>query len=216
MWLEVFFRGLFVGLIASLPSFGPVGVLSIQRTLSKSQKSGFITGLGATAADTLYATIAFFSVTIIISFVEHHAELVRIIAGVCVLAIGVYILFQNPAVQMRRNRSGKSNMWQDFLSGFLMTIPNLAIIVTFMLLFAASGINKTMGNINGMWILLGVFSGGALWWFILTSGISLFRKKFRPRHLLWLNRIGGALIIVLGIVAIVAPLFNIKIDGFLH
>ena len=47
MLLELI-KGLIVGLFASVP-LGPIGVLCIQRTLSKGRNSGFITGLGSCA-----------------------------------------------------------------------------------------------------------------------------------------------------------------------
>ena len=59
MWLDIFLRGILIGLVVSMFSIGPVGVLCIQRTLSKGQRSGFFSGLGAATADTVYATVAF-------------------------------------------------------------------------------------------------------------------------------------------------------------
>ena len=55
-----FCGGILIGLVVSMFSIGPVGVLCIQRTLSKGQRSGFFSGLGAATADTVYATVAFF------------------------------------------------------------------------------------------------------------------------------------------------------------
>lgn len=216
MWLEVFFRGLLLGIIASVPSVGPVGILSVQRTLSKNQKSGFISGMGAVTADTFYAIVAFFSLSMVISFVEDHIITVQAIGGVCVTIIGLYILFSNPVIQIRRNRSGKTNPWQDFLSVFLITIANPALILYFVALFAAFGLNKEMGQLNGVAILVGVFAGGAVWWIIVTGLVNMLRRRFRPRHLLWVNRIAGSLITVLGLVVLIGTLFNFHIDEILQ
>ena len=57
--MELLLRGVTVGLASSI-TVGPVAVLCIQRTLSKSRKSGFLSGLGVACADTLMAIIAFF------------------------------------------------------------------------------------------------------------------------------------------------------------
>lgn len=216
MLLDVFFRGLLLGFIASIPSVGPVGVLCIQRTLSKNQKSGFISGLGAVAADTIYATVALFSLTMVISFIQNHINTVQVVGGICVMCIGVYIFLSNPVMQIRRNRAGKGNLWQDFLSVFVITIANPILILYFVPMFAAFGLSKEMGLLNAVSILVGVFAGGALWWLLITGLISLLRKKFRPRHLLWVNRIAGALIIILGGFVIVGTLFNFHIDEILQ
>jgi threonine/homoserine/homoserine lactone efflux protein len=53
-------------------------------------------------------------------------------------------------------------------------------------------------------MILGFFSGAVFWWFVLTSSVSVFRSRFRPRHLLWINRIAGGLITSLGLAGIIS------------
>ena len=60
MWFDVYTQGILIGLVASVP-LGPIGLLCIQRTLSKSHRSGFVSGLGAATADSMFATVALFS-----------------------------------------------------------------------------------------------------------------------------------------------------------
>ena len=196
---------------------GPVGVLCIQRTLSKNQKSGFVSGLGAAAADTVYACIAFFSLAFIVDFIERNAMLITTLGGLVVIGLGIKILFSNPVIQIRRNRAGKSNLWQDFLTVFLVTIANPVYVFFFIILFALFGLNTTS---VGMWqsslMIVGVFLGGAAWWFTLSFLVSLFRKRFRPRHLLWINRVAAVIVIILGIGAVLLEFFNIRLDGLIQ
>ena len=63
MWLMAFLGGLMVGCMASMP-LGPTAILCIQRNLSKGMPSGIVTGLGIATSDTLYASIAFFSLSL--------------------------------------------------------------------------------------------------------------------------------------------------------
>ena len=49
-FLDIIVKGMIVGIICSAP-MGPVGVLCVQRTLSKGRWYGFVTGLGAAASD---------------------------------------------------------------------------------------------------------------------------------------------------------------------
>lgn len=216
MLASIILRGFIVGLVASMPP-GPVGVLCIQRTLSKSQKSGFVSGLGAAAADTVYACIAFFSLAFIVGFIERNVLLITTLGGLVVIGLGIRILFSNPVIQIRRNRAGKTNLWQDFLTVFLVTIANPVYVFFFIILFALFGLNTTS---VGMWesslMIAGVFLGGGAWWFVLSFLVSLFRKKFRPRHLLWINRISAILIILLGIGAVLLEFFNVRIDEFIR
>lgn len=216
MWLDIFLRGLLVGLIVSMFSIGPIGVLCIQRTLSKGQRSGFVSGLGATIADTFYATIAFFALSVVQGFIEQNELWIKVVGGICVAAVGVYIFMQNPVVQIRRNRAGKGrNLGRDFISIFLFTIANPAISLIFVGLFAMFGISTDAGYVNGVAMLVGVLVGAAGWWFLFTLLLNIYHKRIRPRHLLWMNRIAGIVIMAFGAVTIISSIFNFHLDAFL-
>jgi arginine exporter protein ArgO len=47
-----------------------------------------------------------------------------------------------------------------------------------------------------------VFLGSALWWLLLSGGVSLFRGRFTPRSLIWVNRLSGAIILAFGVLAL--------------
>lgn len=216
MLLTIFLRGVLIGLMASIP-LGPIGVLCIQRTLSKRQKSGFISGLGAASADVIFASIAFFSLSVVMSFIDNNKILIQVLGGICVVILGVSIFLTNPAVQIRRNRAGKSNLWQDYISVFFITLANPAFILMFVALFATFGVsNDILGVTNGVAMIIGVFFGGSIWWFILTFVVNMLRKKFRPRHLLWINRISGTVIVVLGAATVLLTFVKIPVNGILN
>lgn len=215
MWIEIFIRGILTGLVVSMFSIGPVGALCIQRTLSKGQRSGFLSGLGAATADTTYAVIAFFALSFVQNFLEQNNLWFKLLGGVCIIAIGIYIFLQNPVVQIRRNRAGKSNLWRDFLSVFLLTIANPAVTLIFVGLFGMFGISNDAGDVNGVAMILGVICGTAGWWFLFTVILNIYSKRLRPRHLLWMNRVMGAFIILLGIVTVLSTILNFHIDEVL-
>lgn len=212
MDFAVFLKGIVIGLLASIP-LGPIGVLCIQRTLCKSHKAGFVSGLGAASADTLFATIALFSLTFVLSFIESYMVIIKVLGGILVIIVGMTILLKNPVVQIRKNRAGKgNNLWSDYLSVFFVTLANPAYILVFVALFAALGINREgIPYANGLLMLIGVLCGTSLWWFILTFCISFLRGKFRPRHLFWMNRISGSLIVILGAAAILSIFIHMPV-----
>ncbi len=214
MWFDLFFRGLFLGVAASVP-LGPVGILCIQRTLSKRLKSGFLSGLGAATADLIFASVAFFSLAMITSFIESNQIIITLVGGLCIVIVGVNIFFTNPEVQIRRNRAGKTSYWQDYISVFFVTLANPAFILVYVALFATFGLSNEMGRLNGMAMLTGVFAGCTLWWLLLTSAVNLVRKRFSPRHLLWMNRIAGFVIAALGIAAMGSVLIKYITDELL-
>lgn len=213
MWAQIFFKGILIGFLASIP-LGPVGVVCIQRTLSKSSRSGFVSGLGAASADLIFATIAAFFLSVVLSFIEDYIDYIKVIGGISVIIVGMNIFLKNPVIQIRKNRANKGNLWSDFISVFLLTLANPAFILMFVALFATFGVS-TEGDggahLQGGLLVSGVFAGAALWWLTLTSGISLLRKKFRPRHMLILNRITGALIVMLGAAAILSLFVEVSL-----
>lgn len=68
--LDWIFKGILIGIVASAP-MGPVGVLCIQRTLNKGRWYGFVTGVGATVSDFIYALITGFGMSFIVDIINN-------------------------------------------------------------------------------------------------------------------------------------------------
>ena len=211
---ELFSRGVLVGLSASI-TVGPVAVLCIQRTLSKSRKSGLASGVGVACADSLLATVAFFCYSMLKAWLDQYAVIMRVACGILVVVVGVYIYMQNPVTQIRRNRAGKTDLWQDFMSMFGFTLANILMIVQYIFVFFGMFSIQISEEFSlssvmlGAVLILGFFVGAVLWWFCLTSVISIFRNRFRPRHMLWINHIAGCIIGFLGIYTILTTFYRI-------
>ncbi|MCW3785474.1 LysE family translocator [Plebeiibacterium sediminum] len=203
MTLKYILDGIIIGFSASVP-LGPIGVLCIQRTLNKGRLAGFFSGLGAAFSDTLYAIIAGFSLSFIVSFIEQQLLYIQIFGAAILIFLGAKIFYSNPAKQLRKQKRGKGNLFQDFVSTFLITISNPLAIFLFLAFFASFGVVKKGGDyFNHMLLIIGVMTGASLWWFILTSVVNLFRSKINLRRLWWLNKIAGATIVVLVVIAFV-------------
>ncbi len=208
-----------VGVAASI-TVGPVAVLCIQRTLSKSRRSGLISGLGVASADTLMAVVAYFFYAVLQEPIDKYNVILRIIGGVFVVGVGAYIFFQNPVVQIRKNRAGKSSGWQDFGSIFGLTLANFLMVIPYILAFFAvfkistGGATDTSSVVSGGVVTIGFFVGAAAWWSALACVINLFRSGFRPRHMLTINHIAGLIIGGLGLYTILSTFINlIPING---
>lgn len=200
-----FIDGMMVGFSASVP-LGPIGVLCIQRTLQRGRLAGFVSGLGAAMSDTIYAIIAGFSLSYIISFIEEQAIWINIFGAVILIFLGITIFRSNPAVQLRKQKkkNKKTSLLQDFVSTFLLTISNPLAVFLFIAFFASFNVVQPSSGIVGQMILIsGVFIGAATWWLILTTIVGLFRSAVNLRRLYWINRIAGSTIIILVFVALI-------------
>lgn len=222
--IKILFGGLCVGLASSV-TVGPVAVLCIQRTLSKGHLSGLMSGLGIACADTLMAILAFSVYALLKSYIDEYNTIIQFCGGIFVVIVGVMIFFKNPVPQIRKNRAGRSALWQDFASMFGFTLANFVVIIPYILAFftmfnidlaldapqgadvaqTASQVGRWMNNIL---VLVGFLLGATLWWLALTSTINIFRKGFRPRHMLVINRVAGVVISALGVITLVTVIIG--------
>lgn len=194
-------KGFIVGMGASIP-LGPLGVLCVQKTLSKGRNSGFITGMGASISDTIYAAISLLGLAFIYDFIQLHKNWVLAIGGIIIVLIGLKIYLTNPIKQIRQ-KSKKSKHVEDFIEAFIMTITNPGAIFLILGLLATVGINIKSGttDVNIVPILWGVFLGSVTWWYILSTSINVFRNKFRLKQLIMINKISGIIIVALGFIS---------------
>lgn len=217
--INITLRGFAVGLASSV-TVGPVAVLCIQRTLSKSRRSGFISGLGVACADTLLAIIAFFFYSLLEAQIKQYEHIITILGGIFILIVGVVIFFKNPAPQIRRNRTGTPSAWRDFASMFGFTLANFISVIPYILaFFAMFGVSAHNGStdvasmLSSVIILGGFFAGAVVWWFFLSLLISLFRRRFRPHHMQMLNRVAGVIIGLLGVITILSTVLSNTPNG---
>ena len=207
--VESFIKGFIVGMGASIP-LGPLGVMCVQKTLSKGRLSGLATGLGASLTDTFFAAFAILSLALIQEFVKSNETAVLLGGGLVVIAIGLKIFLTNPVKQIMQNKGGK-RLLEDFASAVVMTVTNPGAIFLILGLFAFTGL-EVDGTSSGPVItsaLAGVFAGAFAWWLILSTTINLFRNKFRLRQLLLINRVAGVVIMFLGLLSFLESIWNI-------
>ena len=207
---KIIFDGLCVGLASSV-TVGPVAVLCIQRTLSKGHLSGLVSGMGIVCADTLMAILAFSVYNLIKGFVEANSAIIQSVGGIFVVIVGIFIFIKNPVPQIRKNKTGKSALWQDFGSMFGFTLANFVVVIPYILAFFTMfeiGLDfegtgemalHSVGTFYNLLVLCGFFFGATLWWFSVTALISIFNKNFKPSHMNLINRIAGVVIMMLGI-----------------
>ena len=199
-------RGLIIGFSIAAP-VGPIGVLCIQRTLSKGRIYGLLSGLGAATADGTYGLIAGFGLTFISSFLIGQQLWIRLIGGVFLLYLVLRTILSRPAQREREQATTikGENLLAAYVSTLFLTLTNPLTILSFAAIFAgigAGGANRSY--LSAAVLVLGVFLGSALWWVILSSGVSILRTKLNTQALRWVNRISGTIIMVFGLLALLS------------
>ena len=131
-------KGFLVGMCASAP-IGPIAILVVQKSLSKGHKAGFVSGLGASVVDTLYASIAIFALAFAQKFIEDHQSLILLVGGAVLIIVGVSMAFSDPFRKMKAD--GESSVSpKDFGQAVAMGLSNPMAIFVMFTLFAFFGL----------------------------------------------------------------------------
>lgn len=211
MWIDIL-KGFAVGMCASAP-IGPIAILVVQKSLSKGHKAGFVSGLGASVVDTLYASIAIFALAFAQKFIDEHQNMILLAGGAVLIAVGISMAFSNPFRKLKAD--GESSVSpKDFGQAVALGLSNPMAIFIMFTLFAFFGLADDAPH---TWkvtpIILAVSAGSVTYWFSMSWLLSRFRGNFRMRTILWISRITGALIVIIGISLLGQGLFNVCFKG---
>ena len=206
--LTFLLKGVLVGIVIAVP-VGPVGVLCVRRTIFEGRLFGFVSGLGAASADTVFGVIAGFGLTVISDALLGFQDWLRAAGGLFLLWIGIEGLRKRVVATARPKRSA-NNLFGAYLTTFALTISNPVTILAFVGIFAGVGFaghEATLGR--AAMLVLGVLLGSLFWWAGLSLGTGLFRKRFSERHLVWLNRASGAILTLSGLALLASLAFAV-------
>ncbi len=205
-------KGFLVGMCASAP-IGPIAILVVQKSLSKGHKAGFISGLGASVVDTLYAFIAIFALAFAQRFIEEHQNAILLVGGIVLAIVGLTMAFSDPFRKMKDDGDSSVSP-KDFGQAVAMGLSNPMAVFVMFTLFAFFGLaNDAPHNWRVTPIILSVSAGSVTYWFSMSWLLSRFRKNFRMRTILWISRITGAIIVIIGIALLGQGLFNVIFKG---
>jgi threonine/homoserine/homoserine lactone efflux protein len=209
--IEILLKGVLLGLAVSMP-LGPIGIILINRTIKRGFLSGFFSGLGLGTADTLLAVLSALGFTVIIGFIQEERFIITIISGVIVIGVGIKVLFSNPVKDFRDREKSEKSLWRDFYSVFVLSITNPYTILIFVAFFSGIHIQgKIRPALVPFFLIPGVFIGAMAWWVSLSYFLSRFKKKIRLRVIVRINRLGGIVIIIIGILLLLSVFTSFKI-----
>ncbi len=200
MTLGFFLKGFLIGFSIAAP-VGPIGVLCIQRTLSRGRLTGFVSGLGAATADALYGCVAGFGLTFISSFLLSSQVWLRVIGGSFLCYLGVKTFLSAPS--LKQTLGSGAGLLHSYVSTVFLTLTNPTTILSFAAILAGLGIGSAGGGYaDSMVLVVGVFSGSAVWWLILSTVTSLFQSRLSMKAMRSVNKGSGVIIGGFGLIAL--------------
>jgi threonine/homoserine/homoserine lactone efflux protein len=149
----------------------------------------------------LYGCVAAFGLTFISDLLISQQIWLKLIGGAFLLYLGIKTLLARPAQEAASAKG--TGLAGAYTSTLFLTLTNPMTILSFVAIFAGLGIASTGADYaSAALLVLGVFLGSALWWLLLSGGVSLFRARFDARAMTWVNRISGAVILFFGVAAL--------------
>lgn len=196
-------RGLVIGALISAP-MGPIGMLIVQRTLSKGRWPGMFTGIGAALSDLIYCLLTGFGLSFITDFINEQQLWLQLLGGVVLAIFAIYLFRNNPTRALKTaEQAPANNYWTDFVTGFLLTFSNPLILFFIVGLFARFNLLlPEFGIYHYVFVYLCLFGGALLWWYGVTWLVNRLRRRFNVRALWLVNRIIAIILMTMGVVGI--------------
>ena len=183
---------------------GPIGMLVIQRTLTKGRMPALFTGIGAALSDLIYCLLTGLCLSFITDILDAHQFALQVVGGIVLAIFGVALFRKNPT----RSLSSASippatNYWKDFVSGFLFTFSNPFILFFIIGLFARFNfILPEFGVYHYIVAYATILGGALLWWWIVTLLVDKLRRRINVRSLWLINRIIGSILIIMAVIGV--------------
>jgi threonine/homoserine/homoserine lactone efflux protein len=183
--IPLFVQAMLVGLSIAAP-VGPIGLLTIQRTLGGGMRAGLATGLGAAVADAAYGAVGAFGVVWVIALLTGARVPLALGGGVLLLWLA-WQTWRSPLAESAAQAQG-AGTWSQFVGTFALTLSNPATILSFIAIFGSMSASVARAA-SPLTMVAGVFAGSVLWWCVLVTLVAAKRHHFSLR---WRQRINTA------------------------
>jgi threonine/homoserine/homoserine lactone efflux protein len=184
LW-SIWLQSALIGLSIAAP-VGPIGLLTIQRSLNQGAAAGLATGLGAAVADALYGAVGAFGVTALIGAMT-GARVPLALGGGGFLLWLAWRSWRAPPAEQAAAAPGGADLLRCFAGTFVLTLSNPATILSFIAVFGTLAGRMSTG---APWTMVsGVLVGSALWWLALSQVVAHGRRRFDAR---WRRRVNRA------------------------
>ena len=197
--MEHLLKGIVIGFAIAAP-IGPINLLCLRRSLSAGRRVGFVSGLGAAAADTTYGAIAVAGLTTVTAFLVGHRFWLQLLGGLFLLALGLHTMRAHAPRRAAAAPVHVGRLRDAFVSTYMLTLANPLIIIAFTGVFAGLGLGWQTGRtVDALQLIGGVFLGSSLWWLLLALLAGTFGRHLHDGTLRWINRIAGGIIAGFGV-----------------
>lgn len=191
--------GFAFGFVGSMPVAGPIAVLVFARGIENRFRSGFAIAVGGALAEGIYACLAFWGFSQLLTRYSFILPASRAVAAGILIALGVIFLRKKPTPkEPPKTREGFGG---GFLLGFMICGLNPTLIATWS---AASATLFSTGLVSfdpqlalpfGVSAILGI----VVWFGLLLFLVHRYRGRFSQRTLDKIIRVMGVFVLAIGL-----------------
>lgn len=194
-------KGIIIGMFIAL-LIGPLGLLSIQRTINKGWKIGFLSAVGAVASDLVYSSLAILGISFIDSYVERHRCFINGFTGILFFIIGINIL--SSGLEKRKIKEDiEGEKIHPFFLHFFVGLSNPMTFLIFFSIFTKIGIYVDGATLlQHMIFVISIFTGSSFQWLITTNLIERTKNNYKFESFIFLDKVIGMAIILFGVFSI--------------
>lgn len=175
--------GLVFGFFGAMPLAGPIALLILSRGMEGRFREGIFTALGASAAETIYAFLAFLGFSAFLTQFTWVLPLSKGLAAVVLAALGISFFRKRPPEPGQNVAHGRGR--HALAIGFLLTALNPTLVATW------SAATTTLYSLEVVefqarysWLFaLGVFGGDMAWYWLMLVLTRQHRLSFGPNVL---------------------------------
>jgi threonine/homoserine/homoserine lactone efflux protein len=193
--------GFLFGFFGSMPIAGPTAVVVVAKGLENKFRTGLYIAIGASVAESVYAFMAFWGLTSVLSRFPILLPASRLVGCAILMGLGAYFLFRKAKKDSKSPKAPERVGYQNLLFGLSMTAVNPTLVVTWTA--AVSAAHSTgllrVHALDAFPFAGGVAVGIVAWFASLLWLLSHFHQKVNAKTLDKVIRGMGVILLLVGV-----------------
>lgn len=200
MPLDAFLSGIVAGYGIAIP-VGPIGILILELGLRRGFRIAWSAGAGAASADLIYATVAAFAGTFLVSVLKPYAPVLRVVSAIGLIALGAWLLYRVRRAPDRtdKTRFRATSCVQTYGMVLGLTLLNPVTVTYFTTLILGMQANSSYSASSAVLFVFGAFLASLSWQSLIASIGGLAHRRLSAKLQAVTFTIGNMVIIALGV-----------------
>ncbi|MDO8953258.1 MAG: LysE family translocator [Gammaproteobacteria bacterium] len=192
----LFWYGMLIGWGVAIP-FGPINLEIVRRNLTYGTRYGLAFGFGACAVDGTYMLL--FSLGVLAILADPAIiKIIGCIGAMVLIWFGIKALRAKPLTLSNATAPNK-RIWRHFADSYLLTMSSPFTLIFWTSISSQLGLLARSEHHALAWMVAGVLFGTLVWEIALNSFLHFTRHRLPASLILWLNRVGGIILIGMAI-----------------